>query len=228
MNPTRKLVLLHLIANALLLWLAYEWLGVGDSTGLRLVFSALDALVILALTCWLYGATFVFFRADGGKLNEAFRTALRNLAPLVCAALAAILIYGLLVWGGDSLAAAAAKIKKPLKPATMVSIARALVWLVRWIVLPLALVPMASAIAAGGWRGFGAIGWRLNQWRIPLLLVAGLVLPWLLLGWAPRAGSFNIQLMSFALRSLCAYILCVGSLIVAAAAASHRLAFPKV
>ena len=222
MSPTRKLVLLHLVANALLLWLAYAWLGLGESTGLRLAFSALDALVILALVCWLYGATLVFFRADGGKLNEAFRTALRNLAPLLLAAVGAILIYALLVWGGDSLAQAAAKIKKPLKPATLAGVARGLVWLVRWIVLPLALVPMASGIAARGWQGFGEFGWRLRQWRIPVLLIAGLLVPALLLSWVPRAGSFNMELASFALRSLFAYVLCIGSLIGVARVVSNN------
>ena len=49
--------MLHLVANALLLWLGYEWLGVGESTALRLAWSALDALAILALVCWLHGAT---------------------------------------------------------------------------------------------------------------------------------------------------------------------------
>jgi hypothetical protein len=92
---------------------------------------------------------------------------------------------------------------------------------VRWIVLPLVLVPMVSAIAAGGWRGFGAIGWRVRQWRIPVLLVAGLLLPWLLLGWVPRAGGFSMEVASFALRALFAYVICIGSLIAVSAAASQ-------
>ena len=47
-TAARKLFLLHLVADALLLWLGYEWLGVGESTRVRLLFSALDALAILA------------------------------------------------------------------------------------------------------------------------------------------------------------------------------------
>ena len=69
---TRKLCLLHLAANALLLWLGYEWLGVAESTRLRLALSAVDALAILALVCWLHGATFAYFR-DEPKINDAFR-----------------------------------------------------------------------------------------------------------------------------------------------------------
>ena len=44
MIAARKLLFLHLPANALLLWLGYEWLGVGESTRLRLFVSALEAL----------------------------------------------------------------------------------------------------------------------------------------------------------------------------------------
>ena len=62
--PARKLILLHLGANALLLWLGYEWLGVGESTRLRLLFSALEALAILALFCWLHGAIQMILRPD--------------------------------------------------------------------------------------------------------------------------------------------------------------------
>ena len=81
MTCTRKLFLLHLVANALLLWLGYDWLGVGESTRLRLAWSGLDALAILALVCWFHGATLVFFRKHGElKINEAFRAALRQRA----------------------------------------------------------------------------------------------------------------------------------------------------
>ena len=77
MRPaSRKVILLHLVANALLLWLGYEWLGLAESTRLRLGFSAVGALGILALACWLHGATLVFIRVSEPKITGAFRTAL--------------------------------------------------------------------------------------------------------------------------------------------------------
>ena len=39
-SAARKFFLLHLVINALLLWVAYEWLGVGESTRMRLLWSA--------------------------------------------------------------------------------------------------------------------------------------------------------------------------------------------
>src|ERR1035438_3571969 len=86
-TASRKLFVLHLVANALLLWLAYEWLGVGESTRLRLVWSALDALAILALVSWFHGATLVFFRTSEPKINGAFRTALGHIPALLAAAI---------------------------------------------------------------------------------------------------------------------------------------------
>src|ERR1039457_571440 len=95
-TASRKLFVLHLVANALLLWLGYEWLGVGESTRVRLLFSALDALAILALVCWFHGATLVFFRRGGEPkitINAAFRTALRHVPALLGAAILVVALY---------------------------------------------------------------------------------------------------------------------------------------
>jgi hypothetical protein len=229
-TANRKLLALHLAANALLLWLGYEWLGVGESTGLRLAWSAIDALLILALVCWLYGATFVFFRTapEKRRLNDAFRTALRHVAPLVVAAIVVLVAYGLLVWAADALVTPAFKVasymtlklRKPVKPASVLTVFRAAVWSVRWILLPVALLPMAAGIAARGWRGWSEFTWRAS-WRhwlaVPVLLLAGLLLPFTLLGWIPRASSFGMEVASFSLRALCAYLLFVGAMVTLAA-----------
>src|SRR5205814_8566824 len=55
------------------------------------------------------------------------------------------------------------------------------------------------SIAAGG-----GLLWRRN-WRywvtVPVLLLAGLMLPMLVLAWIPRAGNFSLEFVSFTLRS---------------------------
>jgi hypothetical protein len=77
------------------------------------------------------------------------------------------------------------------------------------------MLPMASGIAARGWRGAGEFTWR-RGWRywleVPLLLVAGLVLPFVLLSWVPTVSSFTLEVVSFSLRGLVAYLLLVGAL----------------
>ena len=225
--PARKLILLHLGANALLLWLGYEWLGVGESTRLRLLFSALEALAILALFCWLHGATLVFFRKDDGEpkigVRDAFRTVLRHLPALLVAAVLVLGLYGLLAWAASASGQPAfrlaswlmLKLRTAVKPVTVARIFLGGFWIVRWIVLPVALLAMASGIAARGWRGFGEFTWRVG-WRswleVPLLLVAGLLLPFVLLSWVPAVGGFTLEVVSFSLRTLVAYLLFVGAL----------------
>ena len=221
---SRKLFLLHLVANALLLWLGYEWLGVGESTRPRLLFSALDALAILALACWFHGATLVYFRAGGPepKINGAFRTALRHLPALLVAAILVLALYGLLAGAAAASGQPAfrlaswltLKLRTPVKPATVARIFLGGFWIVRWAVLPVALLSMASGIAARGWHGFGEFTWR-GGWRywleVPLLLVAGFLLPFVLLAWVPATSGFTLEVVSFSLRMLAAYLLFVGA-----------------
>src|ERR1035441_6393426 len=262
-TASRKLFVLHLVANALLLWLAYEWLGVGESTRLRLVWSALDALAILALVSWFHGATLVFFRTSEPKINGAFRTALGHIPALLVAAILVLVLYGLLAWAAAASGQPAfrlaswltLKLRTPVKPATVARIFLGAFWIVRWVVLPVGLLPMASGIAARGWRGFGEWSWRgggrywlggplppvgglwvafgllriaARGWRgfgewswrggwrywleVPLLLVAGLWLPFVLLGWVPAVSGFTMEMVSFSLRMLVAYLLFVGAL----------------
>jgi hypothetical protein len=222
-SAVRRLFLLHLVSNALLLWLGYEWLSVGESTRLRLLWSALDALAILALVCWFHGATLVFFRKGGDlKINAAFRTALRHVPALLVAAVLGFALYGLLAWAVGASGQPAfqlaswltLKLHTPVKPATVARIFLGGFWIVRWVVLPVALLPMSSGIATRGWHGFGAFGWR-GGWRrwleFPLLLVAGLLLPFGVLGWVPPVSGFTMEMVSFSLRMLVAYLLFVGA-----------------
>jgi len=91
---------------------------------------------------------------------------------------------------------------------------RTALWILGWVVLPVALLPMASGIAMTGWKGVREFTWRAN-WRywiaVPALLAVAVIVPGVLLGWTPR-GSFAVELVSFALRALVAYLLLVGGL----------------
>ena len=214
--------LLHLVINALLLWLAYEWLGIGESTRLRLLWSALYALAILALACWFHGATLVFFRKGELKIKDAFAASLRQVPALLAAAVLVLVLYGLVAWAAAASGQPAfrlaswltLKLRTPVKPVTVARIFLGGFWIVRWVLLPVALLPMASGIAAHGWRGFGEISWR-GGWRywleVPLLLAAGLLLPFVVLGWVPAVSGFAMEAVSFSVRMLVAYLLFVGA-----------------
>jgi hypothetical protein len=215
---SRKLFAVHLAGDAILLWLGYEWLGIAESTRTWLVVSVLAALGILALACWLHGATLVFFR----KGDNPLRTALRHLPALLVAALLALGLYGLLAWAAGASGQPAfrlaswltLKLRTAVRPMTVARIFLAGFWIVRWVVLPVALLPMASGIAARGWRGVTEFSWRgRRRWlEVPLLLVAGLLLPFVLLSWVPAVSGFALEVVSFSVRALVAYLLFVGAL----------------
>ena len=213
-----KLLLLHAAANALLLWLAYEWLGVDETSTGKLVLSAVDALAILTLICWLYGTTLVWFRSDEPRLNASFRTALRHLGALLLFAVAALAVYGLVARGAGAMPGAAIKvaswmtwtIRRPVKPAAIATVFQTAVWLLRWVALPLLLVPIASAIAAEG-----RLHYRLRRGHlwIPLLAVLGLWAPLAIVNWKPGSAGFGLELASFVLRAAMAYVLFLGSML---------------
>src|ERR1035438_7513340 len=220
---SRKFFVLNLVADAALLWLGYQWLGVAESTRALLLFSALGALGILALACWFHGATLVFFRKGGAELGISgpVRTALGHLPALVAAAVLVLALYVFLAWAAEASGQPAfrlaswltLKLRMAERPAMVARIFLTGFWILRWVVLPVALLPMASGIAARGWRGFAEFTWR-RGWRywleVPLLLVAGLVLPFVLLSWVPTVSGFTLEVISFSLRMLAAYLIFVG------------------
>jgi len=233
-RTTRIFCLVQLPANAILLWLAYEWLSMAESTPLRVMGSAVVALVILAGASSLHGAAFASFRsgAEPGVV-PAFRTALRHLVPLLLLVLAAMVLYGYLAWwAGYSVTPAAKlaswltlKFRKPVRPATVLRCFNAILWMVRWVLLPADLLPLFSGVAARGWRGFHEFGWRrysrLYRLEVPLLALCALWLPFRLLNWAPRIGGFGMEMVSFFLRMGVAYLLFVGSAMLLAFLTSH-------
>ncbi len=212
---------IHLMGNAALLWLGYYWLGLAESRTGTLLWSALVALVLACLVCWLHGATFARFR--GAPLAGAFRQALRHLLPLLVAAIAIAMLYGYLQrWADYSREPAfrmasyfTLKLRKPVKPATLLRVFDAALWLLRWMVLPVFLLPLVSGVAGRGWAGFAEIAQHARAPRywiaVPVLLVCSFWLPFRLLAWAPHMGNFPMEMVSFVARLLAAYLLFVGA-----------------
>jgi hypothetical protein len=216
----RRLALLHLVANALLLWLVYYWLGVGESRASMLAWSACVALLIVGLACSAYGAALVYFQEQQKRsISAAWRTAFRNLFPLAVAAVLAGILYWLLAqWAAYSTQPAfriasylTLHSRAPVRPTSVSRIFNAALWVVRWAVLPVLLLPMISAVAARGWRGFPAIGERTRRWlywiEVPVLLVCTFWIPLKLVGWVPQVNGFRLETASFILRAALAYLL---------------------
>jgi len=109
------------------------------------------------------------------------------------------------------------KLRKPVKPAAMLRVFNTALWLVRWVVLPVLILPVISAIAVRGWRGFAALNTLRRNWRFwleaPLLLLAALWLPFRLMAWTPFMSGFWLEFFSLAVRGLVAYLLFVAGLL---------------
>jgi hypothetical protein len=226
MRSTGLFAAVHFIGNALLLWLGYEWLGMGESRAAALAGSFGAAAVILCFGCWLYGASFDFF--DSHRISQAFGTALRRLPALILAAILVLVIYYWLARANDAVqdpgftfaSWLTNKLRKPVKPVTVQHTIDGIFWVIRWFVLPILLLPMAAAVASRGWSGFKSIGAgsrRHFYWvKAPVLLLLALWVPLKLMGWSPHLKSFGMEMTSFVVRAAVAYLLFVfGWLLVA-------------
>jgi hypothetical protein len=227
-RSSRPLWIVHLAGNALLLWLGYYWLGVGESRALALVWSALVALAIVCGACWLHGAAFVWFAKPKPRLRGVFATALRHFGPLLLAAAAVVLVYLLANLAADSASTASfkaaswltLKLRTPVRPSAIARIFAVALWLLRWVVLPVFLLPMVAGVAARGWRGFadlGAMVRRRMYWiEAPLLLLGAFWVPLQLYSWTPRVGGFRMEMASFLIRIAAAYFLSLAAWLVLA------------
>jgi hypothetical protein len=224
MRSRWALFVCHLIGNALLLWLAYYWLGVNESTNARLIWSVIVALVFVAGAVWLHGMALAHF--SGIPLAEAARQSARHLAPLLVLSLLTLALYGALLWIGDQLARPAyvlgswltLHLKKPVSPRSVERVFHFLLDLVQYVVVPVVLLPLARAIAVAGWRGWTVANLRQSRrvlyWiEVGLLLFFGIWAPFKLFFWIPRITSFGGQFWSFALRLGLGYLIFVVALL---------------
>lgn len=239
---SRPLVLAHLAGNAILLWSAYYWLGIGESRAATLLWSALVALAIVGLTCWLHGSAFVYFSQPEPRLKRVFAGTLRRLLPLAAAALLVLTVYWLVAFWAGTMGKPAfqiasyltLKLRVPVNPPSVLRIFNAMFWLLRWMLVPVLILPAIAAIARNGWSGFRAIGSQVRRrwyWiETPLLLVCAFWVPGKLFAWVPDLKSFPMQMASFLVRVGIGYLLCVAAwllLVFITAGGSPRLTQAK-
>jgi hypothetical protein len=227
-RSTIWLFLLHLGGNALLLWLGYYWLGVGESDAAHLSWSAFLILMIVLAALWLHGSALVYFHRDAcAPLVPALRTALRHLAPLFLVAIAAAILYALLAWWHDSFghkafiigSYATMKIRRPVAPSNVLRGFYAFIWLLKWMLVPVLFFRLAASVAVRGWRGFRRPWLRpKTPWfywlEVCVLLVCALWVPFTLVDWIPKVDGFAFQLVSLGSRLGVGYLLFVFALLV--------------
>jgi hypothetical protein len=102
--------------------------------------------------------------------------------------------------------------RKPVKPETVLAVFNAVLCVVRWMLIPIVLLPLAASIAAFGWKGFRSQWWmqakkKIYWIEVPVLLVCAFWLPLKLIGWVPHVPNFTMETISFVLRLAIAYLL---------------------
>lgn len=217
----KQIAAVQLAGNAIALWLAYYWLSIGEARMGLLLWSFTVALFTAALFLWMHGAGLAYPR---DPYRSPFAGALRNLPALLAAAALVIALYIGLAFLQDALRSPGfhlaswltLKLRKPVRPATMVRFIAAIFWLIRWIALPVLLLPWVRNIAGRGFAGFRPArsrrGW-LDRLLTPLLLLAALLLPSRILAWHPPMSSFGLEMASFLVRVAIAYLLFVAGLL---------------
>lgn len=188
--------------NAVLLFLIWEWLGIRDARAWQLALTASLGLIIIAGTLWLHAATFHWFA------SRDWRVPLRRI--LIFAG--ALALFLLLAWGLDALpldrwsvwtgSILTFKSRKPVNPATVLRVMQGVRWFLKWIVLPVLLLPVAAGKPRQSLRP-----------RFWLQYIAAVVicfwLPGKLIHWTPRFEATVAQVVSFLFRFGIAYCLAV-------------------
>jgi hypothetical protein len=215
----KRLWLIQAIGNALLFWAAFAWLGLRDAKTSQLVETVIFGLLILIPWLWLQDGTLSYCADRSKGLWPTFRRSLATLALFS----AVVIVFAAVFWalgklegpltdaGQRTASWLTFHFRKPVKPQTWIRAYLAVLWGVRWIVLPVLMLPLASGVAHAGVRGF-RIGARRVFWLQYLIaLLIGFWVPTLLTHWVPGLTGTVPQILSFALRFGVAYVLIISS-----------------
>ncbi len=221
-----KLWLLNLAGNAALLAAVYFWLLMPDAHGWQVGGSGLAAVVVIFCGVWLRTGTFAYFRVaefrDNATVWRAFRHALRHMVALAVwaifmAAIAWLLIslrkyapqFGVWSWQ-----------KSPSflrfgTPRQVFHVADRLLWFLLWGLAPAVWLPIASTVAAAGFR-LKRMTRSLRVLRRPAywlrfcaLMLIGAYVPYKLVWWIPDLSDLRKQAWSMGLRFFVAYAILI-------------------
>ncbi len=226
-----KLATLLAVGNAALLWLAYTWLGIGESDTQMLTWSGLSVFALLVGVVLLQGVSLAHFRTPGTPLRRTFWSVVRRLLPLTLFGILATAVYiGLWLWDPTPLVQWVASgltllTQSPVRPAWILRIAEFGLLAIRWCAIPVLLLPLAASVATNGWSGWRDYKSQPHNWRywliVPVALIAGIWLPLWLVAWTPVRGTFTAEMSSFVARWAAAYFLFVAASLVLAFATSR-------
>ena len=213
----------------MLLAAGYFWLLIPDAGGWQVGGSLLLAAAIVFLALWLPAGTLAYFRIaelrEHATVWPAYRRALRHLLPFAIWMIALVVVVLVLtklriyppqfgVWFRQKMPGS---LRGGMSPRSVMHAADWLLWFLLWVVLPAFWLPVASTVAATGFRR-EHVDASLRVLKRPLFWIAlvatlliGVYLPLRLIHWIPDADTLGTQAWSMGLRFFVAYILCVSA-----------------
>jgi hypothetical protein len=231
---SKRVWLVHVIANAALLAGFFYWTQIPEESALLFGLTAGSGLLIACVTLWLHCATFDYFQPTW-EFN--FKESLRRSVPRVPAFLLWVVIFGLVLWligqvwsydtqiGGWMRHMQPGPVRRTITPRSAFSATSWLMWFLYFFVWPILLLPVGAQVAVRNFRGFlsrAAIRpfVSLHFWAVYFVcFLIGAYFPYRLAWMIPRTpSSLNAQTWSMVMRLGIGYLLLVTGWLVLCAA----------
>ncbi len=225
-----QLWLIQFVANLLLFGLFTAWLLIPVANAGYLVLNILLALLLLVAALVLHAGTLNYFhslsRNESTPLKDVFTCALRNfLAVLVCAG--AVFLLWIAVGKADAYQETLPAYLRSMTPMffrkhaglpAFQGLFDAILFALRWIVVPGLLLPFLAGASRLGFHGFGRQGlttWKktvrsISYWGVVILsALLGVLATEKIMGWTPdfRTSTFTGEMVSLVLRTFVSYLL---------------------
>jgi hypothetical protein len=231
---SKRVWLVHVMTNALLLIAFFYWTRIPEETGWEFLLTVVWGLAIGFLALWLHCSTFAYFRA-GSK--RSFSSSLRNSIARIPAFLIWTVIFGIglwligQLWNYDEQAGGYVRhllpqfLRRVIAPRSMVFSWHWATWFLYFFLWPIVCLPVGAQVANNNFRGFysAAILRPVREARFWLAylicFLIGAYVPFVLASMVPREpSSLNAQTWSVIFRLGVGYVLLVTGWVVLCAA----------
>jgi hypothetical protein len=218
-NP--RLVVLHLVGNAVLLAAASMWLLIPEAHVWQLVAAAFSALLMILMFLWIHSGTFAYAAEPA---REKFRGAfLPRIGRLVWLAIGFFILFWCMrtvdgwtdsIWqtSGYLYSKAPSFLRPTSGPVSYGNALAYVFFILEWYVIPCILLPVIAARVIGISLPAGLR--TLGRWKYWLsMAVTGLAGVWvtrLIMNWTPGM-TLNEQMVSLVLRLGAAYVLATAA-----------------
>jgi hypothetical protein len=231
---SKRVWLVHVITNALLLIAFFYWTRIPEETGWEFLLTVIWGLMIGFLTLWLHCSTFAYF---GAGSERSFTASLRTSVARIPAFLIWTAIFGIVLWligqlwnydqqaGGYVRHLLPQFLRRVIAPRSMFSAWHWATWFLYFFLWPIACLPVGAQVAIRNFRGFlSAAALRsvcqVRFWLAYLIcFLIGAYVPFVLAWMVPREpSSLSAQTWSMILRLGVGYLLLVTAWVVLCAA----------